>query len=526
MAMYEFRDVGDRVADVALPSEALNYNGKYFEVEVPGYRTLYTKGRESMNGEFLSSALSGHGSAYQKRRYPEREITVGFLLRADTPEDFRNAFNKLNALLNTEQGRLIFNDEPDKFFVGTPVSIGEIPPGVNHVTSEILFVCADPFKYSVREFEREVPMGSSADVYYNGTYPAHPSIVTEFEADTAYASYSLNDSILLFGSDDADEEESSGTTTKLLGISSDQASPMADATLNGAATVCNDSIYAQTGFFEVKTDCYGDKTLIRARTYGTSENWHGPSLTWNLGENCTNFRFKANLWMHYRDNGDYDYSDIGVIKVLVSDSTGANVCGTILKEGSRSDWRGQRMEIIRGTTLPEEICKPSTIICARGVTYPSQNMRDANAIDVSTNFSFTIEKIGDTIRFAYPTISGGRLERTYQAEEYAGLSARSVTIYICTKADYSPLYYMGIRQLNFWHLPNDSEEAEKQIFYAGDVAAVDTRSGRITVNDVSTPAMGAIDNAWEGFVLKTGKNTFTASQAQGSAVLRFREVFL
>ena len=46
--MYEFRDVNETRNDVELPSEALNFDGNFFEVEVKGYRTLYVKGRESM----------------------------------------------------------------------------------------------------------------------------------------------------------------------------------------------------------------------------------------------------------------------------------------------------------------------------------------------------------------------------------------------------------------------------------------------------------------------------------------------
>lgn len=525
MALYAFRDVGEQGTTTDLPSEALNFNGDYFEVEVPGYQTLYVKGRESMNGKLLTTGKAGNGSTYQRRRYPERTITVGFVLRADTPEEFRESFNKLNALLDAEEKRLIFNDEPDKFFIGTPVSVGEIPPGVNHVVGEITFLCADPFKYSVQEYEKTITMGESANIYYGGTFPAHPSIETAFTQDTKYASYALNEAVLLLGSGDVDEG-SEGTTTKLLYVSSDDASPMADATLNGAATVCSDSIYAQTGSFAVKSDCYGDKTLIRATGYGTGENWHGPSLTYTLSESCTNFKFKANLWMHFLEDDAYDYSDIGVIKVLVSDAGGENVCGAILKEGSRTSWKGTRMEIIQGVTLPDSVCQPTDIACARGLQYPSQNVRDPNLIDVSTNFALTIEKIGDTIKFTYPTVSGGILERTYQDDAYSALTAKSVTIYICTKAEYSPMYFMGIRQLHFWHLPGDDSEAEKQMIYSGDVAEIDTRSGRIAVNGISAPALGAIDNAWEGFVLKRGKNTLATSDTAGEAILRYREVFL
>ena len=45
--MYKFVDTTERQEEQILPSEALNFNGVYFENVIPGYRTLYARNRNN-----------------------------------------------------------------------------------------------------------------------------------------------------------------------------------------------------------------------------------------------------------------------------------------------------------------------------------------------------------------------------------------------------------------------------------------------------------------------------------------------
>ena len=149
MALYNFTDTSNYTPGMNIPGEAVSIGGVVLENEIDGYRTLFVKGRESLSAEIKSTERGADGSVYHGKRYPERVITVGFQMLAKTDADYRNKFNKLAQLLNVEQAEIIFNDEPDKYFVGTPGEVGEIEPGRNKVTGEFQIVCADPFKYSV-----------------------------------------------------------------------------------------------------------------------------------------------------------------------------------------------------------------------------------------------------------------------------------------------------------------------------------------------------------------------------------------
>lgn len=180
--MYNFIDTTE-VSEVAtLPSEALQINGQYIENLIQGYRTLTVSGREALSAEldYFETGVRD-GSKFRSKRYPARIITVAYQLIAESSEAFRESYNQLASILNVEDAVLIFNDEPDKFFVGTPEAIGTVSPGQNTVTGEFEILCLDPFKYSVIEYEAT---GSVEDksvlIDYNGTYNSFPVLEADF----------------------------------------------------------------------------------------------------------------------------------------------------------------------------------------------------------------------------------------------------------------------------------------------------------------------------------------------------------
>ena len=180
--MYNFVDTIEALEGTLLPSEALQLNGEYIENLIDGYRTLHVSGREALSPE-LTSYETGirDGSKLQSRRFPARTITVTYQLIAESNEAFREAYNKLGGILNVENARMIFNDEQDKFYIGTPSNIGAVPPGKNAIVGEIEFLCDDPFKYSVLEYEATTSLDDdSILIDYNGTYKAYPVLEADF----------------------------------------------------------------------------------------------------------------------------------------------------------------------------------------------------------------------------------------------------------------------------------------------------------------------------------------------------------
>ncbi len=184
--MYNFIDVTEKPEGTLLPSEALKINGEYIENLIPGYRTLTVEGREALSREIEAFEMGIRDGAEMKgARYPARTIRVTYQLLCATNEEFRTAYNKLGGILSVKNAELIFEDEPDKYFIGTPTLIGDVTPGRNSVVGEFEIVCLDPFKYSVMEFEAAADPGSSSIfVDYGGTYKSFPKLVAEFHKES------------------------------------------------------------------------------------------------------------------------------------------------------------------------------------------------------------------------------------------------------------------------------------------------------------------------------------------------------
>lgn len=220
--MYKFRDINEASEGDILPSEALQINGEFIETIIPGYRTLNVSGREALSPELdtFETGISD-GSTLKSKRYPARIIKVSYQLIADSNEAFRDAYNQLAAILNVEEAELIFNDEPDKFFTGTPSDIGSVPPGRNAVKGEFELFCAYPFKRSVAEYEAEPDDEGGFLINYNGTYKSYPTLEAEFysqdesteiltdDGDCGYvAFFNEDEKIIQLGDPEEKDEES------------------------------------------------------------------------------------------------------------------------------------------------------------------------------------------------------------------------------------------------------------------------------------------------------------------------------
>lgn len=209
--MYAFVDtVNSGIVGTNLPTEAMSYNGVYLENEIDGYRTLSVTGRELMESEVTDQEIDGmDGSYYRYKTTPARTITVKYQLRARGSREYREAYNKMNKLLSGEQVKVIFNDESDKYFIGTKTSNTQVDGGSNNVIGEIEIYCSDPRKYSTTEKEFTATDGV-LNIVNEGTVPVSINYDVQTTSETGYIGLVSEEGIMQYGK----VEELDGETYK------------------------------------------------------------------------------------------------------------------------------------------------------------------------------------------------------------------------------------------------------------------------------------------------------------------------
>lgn len=212
--MYSFVDTNSGSAGGNnLPAEAIKYNGVYLEDEIPGYKTLYVYGRELMENDIQDEEITGiDGSVYYGKTYPPRTITVGYQLIAEDNAAFRQAFNKMNKILSAEQVQIIFNDEQDKYFVGTKRGAETPDPGSNSIVSEFEIYCPDPRKYAttLKEFAASVNDEGIMEVTIEneGSVPSNIEYEIINHQDNGYIGIVSESGVMEFGRrEEADGED-------------------------------------------------------------------------------------------------------------------------------------------------------------------------------------------------------------------------------------------------------------------------------------------------------------------------------
>lgn len=198
--MYAFvNTVNSGIVGTNLPTEAMSYNGVYLENEIDGYRTLSITGRELMESEVTDVEIDGmDGTYYRYKTFPARTITVKYQLTARGSREFREAFNKMNKLLSGEQAKVIFNDETDKYFIGTKTSNTQVDGGSNNVIGEIEIYCSDPHKYSTTEKEFTATDGV-LNIVNEGTVPVSIDYDITTTSETGYIGLVSEEGIMQYG---------------------------------------------------------------------------------------------------------------------------------------------------------------------------------------------------------------------------------------------------------------------------------------------------------------------------------------
>lgn len=444
-----------------LPSEALRLNGEYIENKIPGYRTLYVRGRELLDCE-VDDFKNGNtdGTQYRGKRYPARTITVTYKLVAESSLAFREAYNELNALLDVAESKLIFLDEPDKYFVGTKTSHSEVDPGVNRVVGEIDFYCTDPFKHATTERSFPAAVNESgileATIINSGTESAPVDYTITHNDENGYIGIVSAQGVIELGSITELDGETVQKSETLLNYRS--ASDY-DAMTAGGIFFAE---YGTAGTF--KETIYEDASWLDVNSAGTGTGWHGAGKTITLPADSNgvigaqNFALQSKVWFRPEK-----VDQLGIIEYAIADADGAHLMS---------------VRIAKWDTARETA---AIIFCVGGKEVERVEFESMHSeLLVHSTGNFYMVKSGSKFEFNLAGL------HQFDFPELEEKKAKTVSIFIGQRDSYPMVEKMRIQYLNFrkdnvakWNeIPNR--------YQSGDVIYIDGKTTKVYVNGIQS----------------------------------------
>lgn len=515
--LYDFIDTTSNIsAGNYLPAEAMSFNGVYLENEIDGYRTLSVQGRELASSSINDIEInSKDGTHYKSRRYDSRIITVKYQLITKSNSEFRKAFNKMNSIFAVEQAQIIFNDEPDKFFVGTTQGNHEIEGGSNSVIGEIEIYCADPYKYSVEEKEVSPTLdnGYTFEIDYKGTRKAYPKIEVKARSDMGFFAL-INDQkkILQFGTPekvDADKKKENEYLCHLQNF----------------ATLRNDypdyyRTYVRTGGGMVCDTYNGSEynpCLYMTSVAQSGHFWTGASRILTLpadsyGEKgAKNFYCYLNQWFTIGAPGQ-----TGVQEVAFLTTDNKVICGVSI---NKTDAGGEGAYVSFFINGDKEV---------KNMLFYPYEVEYLNMFNNARGHNCVIKE-GPKIKFYY---QGTYYQYIVPEVENMTCAKIQVTMAQWGERNMSEQWisHNCIRAIDFQKLYLDEYKDTPNKFKNGNKLTIECDTANVYLNGIRDPSLGALGNNWDNFYLKPGYNQikFTHSDCTNkpTVTLKYREVFL
>lgn len=344
--MYGFRDLRRYTGQDGgqLPAEAVTVDGVQLDTEISGFRTLSVQGRELIGRELNKITVGdSDGDELMNSRYPSRRITVKYELTSATPEEFRTAFKKLNALLAGTEVPISFNDDKTVYFVGTFESADDVPEGRLNVVSELTFWCSKPFAYANVE-KTFNSVGNTITVKNNGTYPTPVSFDVENQSDNGFVGLVNKDAIIQIGNPDEIDGYNYSNAEVLLKNAFNSDSELNQWQINKYPPKYWDKA-PLTGSFATKTSTnYDHSAYVKDYADGTDKNiWYGPSMYRAFAKDSTGAttygNFKLNSLVRARAN---ELDTCGVQELAVVDASGKAICGFRFR---KMRWTSKNMQL-------------------------------------------------------------------------------------------------------------------------------------------------------------------------------------
>ena len=256
---------------------------------------------------------------------------------------------------------------------------------------------------------------------------------------------------------------------------------------------------------------------LHAANYGTGSGWLCAAITRTIGADSTGvsgaedftFSWRNKMLISSSSTGKFQ---LGGFQIQLTTTDGVNVAGVRVLKGAAGN-SATMYFYVHGA-----IVKSTMIDIASG----------KSPFASESSASSTITKSNSKVTFNVGGIS-------YSATDsaIASLVTAKITVAFERYAPAATLAHNGLFYVKFVRNNVDKYRDIPNKFSAGDVVEADCKDGKIFLNGLASPMLGALGNDWEGFTLTSGLNQigfaysdWVAAGYEPTIKIKYREVYL
>lgn len=532
-----------------LAADAVKINGLYLEDVITGFTTVNSSGRETLTKEITTNSYKRDGSLVDYTRYPEKQITINFVIETDSNGDYREKYTQLLGMLDEEEADIQFNDDIDKFMTGTVIVN---PPEEKHgyfCVGTYTIKCSDPFKYSTNIYTAQPVEYDEASaqflINYNGTYPSRPVLQAEFVGALSGGNYSDDgdcgfvafmddeENIIQLGNPEAIDLDASSQATQILNRTF---TTIDGFTTTGGHTWSNKAIAGSSTANQSITDTYwksgSGQTLKYVKpTYGTGNGWHGPILRYTIPNDAQNFQIALVHRLCINKA-----AQIGSFECGAYTSTGTMLAGFVIEKTANGN-NGTVKYIVNGTqkgtaTIDLSYYNTSFGYCKRTDVNQTQwynsktkkwqtkKIKGAKTRSVVSGYKYTQSNLNSSIKRTGNTFTfkvGNLKAASYNVGNLDLVLASQVSIHFGQNKTSAALHTNAVSSIKITRLAGANFADTQNVFTAGDIVQADCSDASIYIKRTGTeegqlsPQYGALANDWQNFMLVKGTNVIQAS---------------
>ena len=539
-----------------LAVDAVKVNGMYVEDVIPGFTTINSTGREVLTKEIVSNSYKMDGSVFDYTRYPEREITIKYVLETDEYSDYRSKYTKLLGMFDEEEVDIQFNDDVDKFLTGTIYINAPDEKFGTFCVGTYTIKCADPFKYSTSVYTAQpveyTDTSAQFLINYEGTHPSRPILQAQFVAARSGGNYSedgdcgfvafMDDeqNIIQLGNPEAIDLDASSQAAQVLNRTF---STISGFTTSGGHAWGNKAITGSSSANQGITDTYWNRgqgqTMYYVKpNYGAGSGWHGSILRYPIPDNAQNFEIALVHRMACSAA-----AQLGSFECGAYTSSGVMLAGFVIEKTANGN-NGTVRYIVNGVqrgsaAIDLSFYNTNFGYCNRTPIYKTEayyvketyyvkkkkkKKKKTRTVQktrtvlagynyTQSNLNSLIKRCGNSFTFKVGNLG----QVTYTVGELDMVLASEVSMHFGQYGTNALLHTNAVNSMKITKLAGAHFADTKNVFTAGDIVEANCCDATITIKREGTeegqlaPQYGALANDWESFMLTKGENIINVS---------------